>query len=163
MIAELRALPSTMGKVLPKAGEAIIEEIGKNIVAQQGPDGQKWKPGIEGHPVLVNAKKALSQSVSGRTLVVTLSGVEARHHLGAIKGGGSITLGPGGKRRDKGHRKGERAKLAAVEGSGIAVGSRMGQYARTILPTEQSKTTLRRAFDKAVAEGLSPAIWRGAK
>jgi hypothetical protein len=95
VVAELKKLPATATKLLRKLAQAVIDEAGKNISAQRGPDGEPWPATKDGRTALANAKKALSYQVSGRVAVVTLSGVEGRHHFGWVKGGKRRPILPG--------------------------------------------------------------------
>jgi hypothetical protein len=86
VIAELRRLPEQKERILGALAQSVIEEAGKRIAAQQAPDGSAWPATRDGRKALRNAKRALTYKVSGSTVVVFLSGVEARHHFGAIRG-----------------------------------------------------------------------------
>lgn len=92
--AKLQAAIDTMAAIgrLPEdvAAAAVAplrKELLANIAAQKGPDGKAWAPSVSGAPVLVNAGKSLTVGSTGPTLWARLDGVEARHHLGAVKGG----------------------------------------------------------------------------
>jgi hypothetical protein len=50
------------------------------------PDGTPWQKTKAGEQPLQNAAKALTVVAVGNTVVATLRGPEALHHLGAVKG-----------------------------------------------------------------------------
>ena len=87
LVARLRATPAAVRAGIPEMAAAIKAEIYENIAAERGPDGTPWPPSKDGRPVLVNAGAKLTDSVSGSTIVITLTGIEARHHFGSVKGG----------------------------------------------------------------------------
>lgn len=88
MIAKLRDVPKLVEEALPEVADEIKEEIGKNIVAQRGPDGVPWTApkDPETKTVLQNALKAVTSKAIGRVITVMITGPEARHHLGIAKG-----------------------------------------------------------------------------
>jgi hypothetical protein len=69
--------------------------IAGNIAAQRDPYGHAWQPAKDDLPLLVNAAKAVSVTRSGTTIAMTVTGPEARHHIGNARGyhGGSAKLG----------------------------------------------------------------------
>ena len=159
MIAALNALPRFGQSVLPAVADVLLRRMEANVAAQRGPDGTPWAPGRSGQgKVLAGAMGAVRWSASGKTLVFTIDGPEARHHLGAIKGAGSIALGKGGKRRDRRHQKGEREAMAKRTGEAFTPG-RMEAYARPILPSGGATALLQRALTEAVNRKL-PSVWR---
>jgi hypothetical protein len=160
VIEELGKLSRAKKTLGPVVAEKVIEGIERNVAAQRAPDGTPWTPGRSGQGrVLKGAAKAVSSKVSGSTVVIFVEGVEARHHLGAIKGAGSIALGAGGKRRDTGHKKGDREKLAKQTGEAFSPG-RQSSYARPILP-EPGDATVTEAFRDAVKQELG-GLWKAA-
>ncbi len=86
MIAQLRAIPDLVEKVLPEVAAECHKVIAENVAAQRGPDGTPWPKGKDGHPVLVNAADAVTASAIGNVILIRVSGPEARHHLGIAKG-----------------------------------------------------------------------------
>jgi hypothetical protein len=92
--ANMQKAIDTMAKIgrLPQdvaaaAAPLLEKQLLANIAAQRGPDGKAWQPSANGAPVLLNAGKSLKVGSTGPTLWARLYGVEARHHLGAVKGG----------------------------------------------------------------------------
>lgn len=76
------ALDELAREVLPE----LRATIAANISAQRAPDGSSWPPGIDGHPVLIDALKSITVESRGPEIVFTVRGVESRHHLGIIRG-----------------------------------------------------------------------------
>jgi hypothetical protein len=70
------------------------KRIAANIASQRDPYGHLWQPSKLGQ-VLVDAMKSIAFKVSGTTIEIVVSGVEALHHIGAARGyrGGSAKLG----------------------------------------------------------------------
>lgn len=80
-----------LGKVFvsgsaPIVAKAIDKEIAKQIDASEGPDGKPWKPTKAGTAPLQNASEAVTVKAIGKVVLVKVVDVEARHHLGAVKG-----------------------------------------------------------------------------
>ncbi|MBN8609145.1 MAG: phage virion morphogenesis protein [Deltaproteobacteria bacterium] len=86
MVAQLRALPGMVERAAPDIARALDDELRANIARGVGPDGTPWKPTKDGTAPLANAGKALSTRAVGTVVLARLDGVEARHHLGAIRG-----------------------------------------------------------------------------
>lgn len=86
MIAQLRKLPELVESVLPEVAVECKTVIAENIAAQRGPDGTPWQPGARGQPVLQNAAAAITAQAIGNVVLITVSGVEAKHHLGRVRG-----------------------------------------------------------------------------
>lgn len=88
MIRRLRALPRVVEEALPEAATELEKVIAGNIAAQRGPDGKAWeKPkDPETKDVLRNAMKSVTVRAIGRVLLARVVGVEAKHHLGIVKG-----------------------------------------------------------------------------
>ena len=97
-IAKLRRLGPALTKGgAPAVALAVRGELAAQIAAGTGPDGRAWKPTKAGTPPLRNAAAALTVRAVGTVVVATLSGVEARHHLGAVKGKVKREILPTGK------------------------------------------------------------------
>lgn len=86
MIAKLRSLRGMVERSAPEVAEALDSEIKKNITAGVAPDGTPWKPKKDGGKPLQNAGKAVTTKAVGTVVLSRVDGVEARHHLGAVKG-----------------------------------------------------------------------------
>jgi hypothetical protein len=84
-VTKIRSLSDTSG-FAEIAADKLREDIEENIELGIGPDGTAWQPTKEGKQPLQNAAKTLSVVASGNTVVATLRGPEALHHLGAVKG-----------------------------------------------------------------------------
>lgn len=88
MIERLRALPTELVRTsAPHIAARGVEYMRRGIAAQVGPDGEPWPPTQTGKPALVNAAKALSTHVEDTRIVWTLTGPEALHNNGRVRGG----------------------------------------------------------------------------
>lgn len=99
-IARLRKLSGLTKDVAPKVARAVERELRAQIAAGKGPDGKPWKRRQDGGQPLRNAAAALSVRAVGDVIVVRLDGVEARHHLGAVRGGVRRQIIPTGSMPD---------------------------------------------------------------
>jgi len=98
MIECLRTLgPALTTEAAPAVAKAVERELDAQISRAVGPDGRPWKATQDGRTPLRNAAKALSVRAIGDVVVATLEGAEARHHLGAVKGGVKRQILPTGK------------------------------------------------------------------
>lgn len=86
MSAKLRAVSGMVARSAPEVALALEGELQRNIAAGVGPDGKPWKPTADGRAPLANAAAALSVKAHGTVVLATLDGVEARHHLGVVRG-----------------------------------------------------------------------------
>ena len=82
-LAELGALPAV---VAAAAVDPLRAQLTANIDAGVGPGGKAWPLTADGRKALRNAAAALTVSSSGPTLIATLTGVEAKHNYGKVKG-----------------------------------------------------------------------------
>jgi hypothetical protein len=91
----LRAVEGLTEDAAPDVAKAYKAKVRANVRAQVDPYGHPWKPGDSSAVVLEEADKAVSVRVQGTTIVLELSGVEVRHHVGSARGyrGGSSNLG----------------------------------------------------------------------
>lgn len=88
MAARLRALgPRVIEGALPDLVEAIRNELQLAVNGAQSADGKAWKPRQAGGPALVNAMGAVHVAALDRMIVIRVTGPEARHHRGRVKGG----------------------------------------------------------------------------
>jgi hypothetical protein len=86
-IARLRGLIGMPARVAPKVATVVDRKLRENIAAGIGPDGKPWALTQDGKVPLRNAGKSLTVSATGPVVLARVNGVEARHHLGAVKGG----------------------------------------------------------------------------
>jgi len=97
LIARLRTLGESPEEIAADIAPALREELEGNIAASRGPDGTAWKPTQAGNPPLAGAAKGLDVAAKGETVTATLSGVEAGHHYGRVRGGVARPILPGSK------------------------------------------------------------------
>lgn len=86
-IAQLRQVSGLARDVAPDIARVVELELRANIARGVAPDGTPWPLTEDGRVPLRNAAQAVSVRASGDQIVVTLGGVESRHHLGAVRGG----------------------------------------------------------------------------
>jgi hypothetical protein len=90
-------MPEAIPAIARRSAEAIEKQIAENIARGVGPDGKPWPPTEDGHKPLAGAANAVTSSAVGATVVVRVSGVEARHHAGKVNGGVARPIIPRGK------------------------------------------------------------------
>jgi len=80
---------STLGaRTAPELARELEREIKAQIARGEGPDGKPWPLTKDGKQALQHAAKSLTVAAVGAdTIVVRIAGVEARHHLGHVRGG----------------------------------------------------------------------------
>jgi hypothetical protein len=86
MIASTRGLSSMVDDCMPALTRVVRQNIERTIAAGTTSYGEAWEPKQDGSRPLVNAANALTVVPNGRTIYVQLTGAEARHHLGRVKG-----------------------------------------------------------------------------
>lgn len=87
LIASLSTLPGVVeSELAPKVAAAVYKDLKQTIAEGETAYGQAWKPKQDGTQPLRNAAKAVSVETRGATVIMWVRGVEARHHLGAVKG-----------------------------------------------------------------------------
>lgn len=87
-IDRLRKLPQAMTRdAAPEVARSLEAELRAQIARGEAPDGTAWKSTADGKRPLRGAAKALSVRASGPAIVVSLSGIDARHHRGWVRGG----------------------------------------------------------------------------
>ncbi len=86
-IARLRSLPGIAGRAAPDVAESLLEVASEDIAAGKSPDGSQLQPTKEGAQPLRNAASALHVGAIGSTIIMRLTGPEARHHRGIARGG----------------------------------------------------------------------------
>lgn len=86
MIDRVRRVPELVREAAPEVAAEVERELVANIAAGRAPDGTAWEPTKEGGRPLANAAKALSVRAVGSVVLMTVSGPEAKHHLGLARG-----------------------------------------------------------------------------
>jgi len=88
-IARLRALPLALTRdAAPAVARAVEAEIRAQLARGEGPGGKPWPMRkVDGGRPLRHAADAVTVTSVGDVIIVRLSGVEVRHHLGAVRGG----------------------------------------------------------------------------
>lgn len=87
MIAKISALPDLAVMAAPRIAEVMRRDIEGTIDRAMSSEGEPWKPTAEGQKPLQHAAKALRVAAIGPVIYARLTGVEARHHLGRVRGG----------------------------------------------------------------------------
>lgn len=85
-IEQLRALQQAPARVAPLVAEAVHTALVTQIAGARFPSGAAWPSTQEGKRALVNAAGALAVRAIGSVIVARLSGPEARHSVGAVRG-----------------------------------------------------------------------------
>lgn len=86
-IERVESLGELAVEVAPEIAVELDSGLRANIAAGRGPGGEQWPATKAGKPALRGAGKALSVRAVGNVVLATLTGPEARHHLGAVRGG----------------------------------------------------------------------------
>ena len=102
MIDALRTLGAAMtDDAAPHVAEALRTELAQSVAAGTTPEGQAWEPRrSDERAPLQNAMNAVGVAAVRSKIFVRLSGVEARHHRGRVKGGTPRQIIPVGKLPD---------------------------------------------------------------
>jgi hypothetical protein len=87
MIASVRKMETLVADSMPALTAAVRGEVERTIAGGTDAYGQKWEPTKKGERPLQHAAAAVTVMSVNRTIFVQVSGVEARHHLGHVKGG----------------------------------------------------------------------------
>lgn len=88
MIEQLSKLPEALTEdAAPEIASELHATITRQIAAGTDPNGKPWEKTLDGSRPLVNAAQALRVTAVGSTVVARLTGAEALHHRGAVKGG----------------------------------------------------------------------------
>lgn len=85
-IAKLRELETLPGRVAPRIAKRVHEVLSKQIAEAKFPSGSAWPDTQDGRKALRNAAAALTVRAMGNVIVARLSGPEARHSVGAVRG-----------------------------------------------------------------------------
>lgn len=86
-IARIQTLPAEIPAIASQVSDRIRKIIAGNIAAGVSPDGKKWPETEDGHQPLSNAMQAVDVRAIGPVVVVSVDGIENRHHIGNVKGG----------------------------------------------------------------------------
>lgn len=86
-IARIRTLPALAKRVLPKVAREVARETEAQIARGESPDGQPWQPTKDGRTPLRGAARAVRVAVEGGSIVVSVEGYHALHHMGRARGG----------------------------------------------------------------------------
>jgi len=88
LIVFTRSLPQQLVlQSAPQIAEAVHRELRITIGAHQSPAGVPWAPRKRGtRPVLNNAADAVTSYGANGRVYVTVRGINARHHKGAVRG-----------------------------------------------------------------------------
>lgn len=86
-IARLEALAAMPERAAPAVARGLEREILGNVRRGVSPDGKAWTPTQAGNLPLQNTGSELAVVAVRSTVVARLTGIHARHHLGAVRGG----------------------------------------------------------------------------
>jgi hypothetical protein len=86
LVAKLRELGQSAEDIAADIAPELRDELASNITSARAPDGTPWKPTLEGNAPLQNAGSALGVAAVGTKVIAVLSGIEARHHYGTVRG-----------------------------------------------------------------------------
>lgn len=86
MIAATSGLTTLVDDAMPALAKSVRARIEETIAAGTTSYGEPWAPKQDGGQPLVNAASAVAVAAVGRTIYVRVMGVEARHHIGSVKG-----------------------------------------------------------------------------
>ena len=96
-IEKLNSIGNVAKDSVPELAKEVEKIIIRNASAQRGPDGKRWPASLDGQRVLSNVKQNLRVRVVRETVVVSLKGRYARHHLGVVRGKISRPIIPSGR------------------------------------------------------------------
>jgi hypothetical protein len=87
MIEALEAIKHTPEQIAAIVRDELDAHLRMTVAAATTAYGEPWPAGKYGQPLLVNAAAAIQYTINGRKLRVRLTGIEAKHHFGAVRGG----------------------------------------------------------------------------
>lgn len=87
MIDSVNKLETLVADSMPALSKAVRTEVERTIAAGTTAYGEQWEATKKGERPLRKAAAAVVVMSVNKTLYITLSGPEARHHLGRVKGG----------------------------------------------------------------------------
>lgn len=95
--ARLRRLGRLPAELAKEAAPDVEAAIRATAAAGTTPDGVAWAPRkTDGGRALANAAQAVTAKADGASVRVTVRGIEARHHLGRVRGGVKRQILPDG-------------------------------------------------------------------
>lgn len=83
----IRELETLGERSLSRVARVVEIEAKRTAAAGLDPEGRPWPRTKRGARALPNADKAIAVRAIGRSIAMRLSGPEARHHLGRVRGG----------------------------------------------------------------------------
>lgn len=87
MVKQLRELDGKVAEqVAPEIARVVRAELERSIAAGTDPYGVAWKKTQQGATPLRNAMQAVTVATVDGNVFVRVGGIEARHHLGAVRG-----------------------------------------------------------------------------
>lgn len=87
-IDRIRSLPVELVKRAgPEIAKEGLAEVTANVARAVGPDGTPWAKTQSGDAPLRNAASHVTVKAEGTRIVFRVSGVDAKHHRGRVKGG----------------------------------------------------------------------------
>jgi len=87
LIFKLRELGQSTEQIAGDIAPELRKAFEENISSSVSPDGEKWEPTLDGQAPLQTASKSLGVASIGSKVLIALSGVEARHNYGRVRGG----------------------------------------------------------------------------
>lgn len=97
ILDQLKELSGMAEGAAEEAAPIVQKALERSIAAGTTPEGEPWHPRADGSRPLVNAAQALHVVAYQGTVFVRLTGPEARHHKGAVKGGKRRPILPASK------------------------------------------------------------------
>jgi len=87
LILKLRELGQSTEQIAGDIAPELRKAFEENISSARSPDGVPWEPTIDGKAPLQSASKSLGVAAIGSKVLAVLSGIEARHNYGNVRGG----------------------------------------------------------------------------
>lgn len=89
-IEKVRGLATLPGRAGPVLRKVVGDDAKANARKGIDPEGTRWRKSKKGAAVLKNAASSISTSFSRGVILLTVKGRHARHHLGFIRGTGTV-------------------------------------------------------------------------
>lgn len=86
IIDSLGKMETLVADSMPALSAAVRAEVERTITAGTTAYGEQWQATKKGERPLRKAAAAVTVTPVNKTIYITLSGPEARHHLGRVKG-----------------------------------------------------------------------------